>query len=100
MHISLSIYNTSVASDDETTVAIDNNDELLLSDQGFNEGDIIYKGGGGGGLDEVDSEHEYNDDNIDELVTRTSYFQDFKPTFYGLTGDEATKKIRSNQNAR
>ena len=51
-----------------------------------------------GGLDDVDSIHSYNEDNIDEFVDKASYFQDSVPIFNGLTDEEAIKK-RANQEA-
>ena len=52
----------------------------------------------GGGLDDVDSIHAYDEDDIDEFVSRASYFQDYVPIFHGLTDEEATKKKSKSRN--
>ena len=43
-------------------------------------------------LDDVDSIHSYDEEDIDGFVDRASYFQNSVPIFHGLTDEEAIKK--------
>ena len=53
---------------------------------------------GGGVLDDVESIHSYDEEDIDEFVDRASYFQNSVPIFHELTDEEAIKN-RANQEA-